>query len=149
MDSETTLPKSSVEEHVPAPEPKDERTTKRSLFYGIATWFVTANVVYALPSLTCKWDWFRFHVGGLSGLQVVQTVVNLIALALMAYLVYLPYRDWRRYQTEKPPENPHMLHDTEKSREPMLAGVIFGLNSFFLLIVLALFVPIFTLTPCG
>ena len=125
-----------------------ERQTKASLFLGIAVWFIVLNTVYALPSLACKWDWFPFKVGSLSGLQVVQAIIALIAALRMLTAVYLPFRDWRRYQTEKPPENPHMLQDTEKAREPLLAFIAMMANSFFLLFVIGLFVPIFTLQAC-
>ncbi len=130
-------------------EQREERQTKRSLFAGIAIWFVAANVVYALPSLACKWGWFPFKVGSLSGLQAVQLVVNTVALTLMAVMVYLPARDWRRFQSQQPPHNPDMLQDTEKGREPLLAFIVFMLNVFFLLIVIALYAPIFTLKACA
>jgi hypothetical protein len=128
---------------------KEERQTKVCLFAGILIWFVELNVIYALPSLTCKWNWFPFSVGPLSGLQFVQTMIALIGLVLMLVAIYLPYRNWREYQTEQPPQNPHMLQDTEKERQSLLAFIVMMANSFFLLFILGLFVLIFTLKPCG
>jgi hypothetical protein len=127
----------------------EERQTKVCLFAGIIIWFVELNVIYALPSLTCKWGWFPFSVGPLSGLQFVQMLISLVALLLMATVIYLPYRNWREYQTEQPPQNPRMLQDTEKERQSLLAFIIMMANSFFFLFILGLFVVIFSLKPCG
>jgi hypothetical protein len=127
----------------------EERQTKICLFAGIILWFVELNVIYALPSLSCKWGWFPFQVGPLSGLQFVQMLISLVAVALMAYVTYLPYRNWREYQTDPPAQNPHMLQDTEKERQSLLAFIVMMANSFFLLFILGLFVLIFSLKPCG
>ncbi len=127
----------------------EERRMKVCLLGGIALWFVVLNTVYALPSLACKWDWFPFSVGPLSGLQVVQAMITLAAALLMGVLIYLPFQNWREYQTQQPPGNPHMLQDTEKGRQPLFAFIVMMANSFFLLFVVALFVPIFALRPCG
>ncbi len=76
-------------------------------------------------------------------------IISLLALLAMAAAVYLPFRNWREYQTEQPPANPQMLHDTEKERQSLLAFIVMMANSFFLLFVLGLFVIIFSLKPCG
>jgi threonine/homoserine/homoserine lactone efflux protein len=130
------------------PTQYDGRRTSRSFFLGIAIWFLDQNIIYALPSLACKWNWFPFSIAGLSGLQVVELIFTLITLALMSILIYLPWRNWRSFQSERPPENPEMLQDTEKDRRPLDAFIVMGLNSFFLLFTIASFVPIFALNAC-
>ncbi len=128
---------------------KPERQTWLSLLAGAVIWFLHLNLAYGLASLTCKWGWFSFTLAGLPGLLVVETLITLVALPLMLVAIYLPFRDWRRFQTEKPSDNPHLLHDTEKDRRPMVAFITMLLNSLFLLFVIATLVPIFTLNPCA
>ena len=126
-----------------------DRQTGISLFAGFAIWFAHQNLYYGLTSVACKWGWFPFTVGSLAGLQVVQISITIIAVISMTIVIYLPWRSWRRYQTERPLHNPQLLHDTEKDRPPLVAFVVMGLNSFFLLFLLASFVPIFSFIACG
>jgi hypothetical protein len=123
--------------------------TRRYLLLGIAIWFVDLNVSYGLASVACKWGWLSFRIGGLTGLQVVEIVIALVAVALLLVVVYLPWRIWRSYQSEKPIENPHMLHDTEANSSSMAAFIPMAMNSFFALFAVALLVPIFALRACG
>lgn len=127
----------------------EEWQTKLSLLLGILIWFLHLNVVYGLDSLACKWGWFSATAGGSSGLQLVETIITLIAMLLILVTIYLPWRYWRSFQTEKPAKNPHLLHDTEKDRRPLLAFVTTLANSLFLLFVITAFVPIFALSACG
>ena len=127
----------------------DERPTWNSLLLGAAVWFLHLNIVYGLASLACKWGWLSFEVAGISGLQWVEIILTLIAVPLMLLTIYFPWRDWRSYQSQKPADNPRLLHDTEKDRRPMLAFITLLLNSLFLLFVIATFVPVFALNPCG
>lgn len=125
------------------------RQTRASLLGGIAVWFVALNVVYALPSLACKWGWLPFRVGPLSGLQFVQLLVVIASLATLLWLIVVPYRIWRHFQSAPPPQNPALLRETEADRRPLLAAVVMGANGFFFLFALALLAPILTLKPCG
>jgi hypothetical protein len=127
----------------------EERQMKRVLLASTLLWFLYLNLVYAIASLSCKWGWFAGKVAGLSTLVLFETIVTLLALLLMAYLVYLPWQRWRAYQAQRPPGNPHLLADTEKSNHPLVAFIALALNSFYLLFMLAAFVPIFSLLPCG
>lgn len=126
-----------------------ERQTQWSLFLGIAIWFLHQNILNALISVSCKWGWFTFPVGGLSGLQFVEAVIGLIAVLAMLVVIYLPWRNWRSFQGKKPTDNPQLLEDTEEDRRPLLAFVAMTLNGFFLLFVIATFVPMFALKACG
>jgi hypothetical protein len=126
-----------------------ELLTRRSLLLGLLVWFVHLNLTYGLASVACVWGWFSFHVAGLSGLPLVEALITLVAAVVLAVLVVLPWRDWRAFQTDRPPENRHLLHDTEKDRRPLLAFIAMLLNSFFLLFVIASFVPILALNACG
>jgi threonine/homoserine/homoserine lactone efflux protein len=81
-------------------------------------------------------------------LQLVETMITILALLLMLLLIYLPWRDWRRFQSERPRDNPQLLEDTEKDRRPLVAFVTMLLNCFYLLFIVAAFVPIWALKPC-
>ena len=127
---------------------EDLRQTKRSLLLGIALWFMTLNVVYALASVGCYRGWFSFSVASFSGLQVIETIVTLASLAVMLRLIFVPWQRWRRYQSNKPLSNPHLLEDTDNDRLALVAFVVMLLNSAFLLFVIASFVPILALSAC-
>lgn len=127
----------------------EDRLSRWCLFLGMLLWFADLNTVYALPSLSCTWGWFSFTVAGLSGLAVVEAIITLIAMVLMSVLIYLPWRNWRKFQTERPMENPRMLNDTEKDRRSLIAFVAMLLNSFFLLFIVATFVPMLVLNVCA
>jgi ABC-type Na+ efflux pump permease subunit len=132
--------------------PRTENDTshmRRSLLAGIIVWFVHFNLVYNLASLACTWSWFSFTIVGVSGIQLVETIITLITLPFMLFLIYVPWREWRRFQTQPPPANPRMLEDTEKDRRSLVAFIVMLLNGFFFLFVVAMFVPIFALGPCG
>jgi hypothetical protein len=116
----------------------DLRHTTRSLLFGIGLWFLHLNVVYALPSLACRWGWFPFSIGRLSGLQVVETIASLVTIALMLLLIYVPLTAWRGFRAEDPPSNQHVL----------VACVVTLLNTLFLVFVIASLVPIFALNAC-
>ncbi len=120
-----------------------------SLVLGITLWFIDLNTVYALPSLACEWNWFPFTVAGIPALVFVEAIITLIAGLLMLLLIYLPWRNWRRFQTATPRDNPQMLQDTEKDRRPLMAFVAMLANSFFLLFMLATFVPMIALNACA
>jgi hypothetical protein len=128
---------------------QDDLQTRRSLLFGLIVWFVHLNVAYGLASLACTWGWFSFTAIGMSGLQIVETSISLVTMVLMLFLIYLPWREWRRFQTQEPASNPHMLGDTEKDRRPLVACIVWLLNSLFLLFVIGLFVPIFALSACA
>jgi hypothetical protein len=127
----------------------EERQMKRALLAGTLLWFLHLNLVYAIASLSCKWGWFAGKVAGLSTLVLFETIVTLLALLLMAYMVYLPWQRWRAYQAQRPSGNPRLLEDTEKGNHPLVAFIVMALNSFYLLFILASFVPFFALLPCG
>lgn len=127
----------------------EEQQTRRSLFLGILIWFLHLNLLNALISVSCKWGWFTFPVGGLSGLQFVELVISVLAVLLMLFMIYLPWRYWRSFQTEKPTDNPQLLQETEEDRRPLLAFIAMLLNGFLFLFVIATFVPMFALKACG
>ncbi len=126
-----------------------ERLTRWSLFLGITIWFLDLNVINALTSVSCEWNWFSSSIAGMPGLRFVALIITLVAGALMLLLIYLPWRMWRRYQTDKPMENQNMLRDTEKDRRPLVAFIAMLLNALFLLFVIASFVPMFALNLCN
>ena len=129
--------------------PKDEQHTWRSLFLGIAVWFLYQNTLYALASLSCVWGWFSFQVAGIPGLRLVEAGLTVVALALMLLLTFLPWREWRRFQTDRAAGNPRLLQDTEKGRRPLVAFIVMLLNGLFCLFVIAAFVPIIALNACS
>jgi hypothetical protein len=126
----------------------DERPTWKSLFWGTAIWVLHQNIVYGLASLSCMWGRLSARIGEATTLQVVETIITAVALLLMLFMIYLPWRDWQRFQSEQPKENRQMLEDTEKDRRPLVAFITMSLNSFYLLFILAAFVPIWALKPC-
>jgi len=126
----------------------DERPTWKSLFWGTAIWFLHQNLVYGLASLSCTWGRLSARIAGVSALQFVETAITLVALLLMLVMIYLPWREWRRFQSERPKDNPQMLEDTEKDRRPLVAFITMLLNGFYLLFIIAAFVPIWALKPC-
>jgi hypothetical protein len=126
----------------------NERQAQRSLFLGIIIWFLHLNLLNALISVSCKWGWLTFPVGGLSGLQVVELVISVLAGLLMLFMLYLPWRYWRSFQTEKPTDNPQLLQETEADRRPLVAFTML-LNGLLFLFVIATFVPMFALKTCG
>lgn len=126
----------------------DNRLTGWSMLLGVSLWFIDLNVVYALPSLACKWGWFPFTILGIPGLLVVEALITLASMLLMAFLIYLPWKNWRWFQSENTARNPQMLKDTEKDRRPLLAFIAMLLNGFFFLFMIASFVPILTLNAC-
>jgi|tagenome__1003787_1003787.scaffolds.fasta_scaffold19166589_2 hypothetical protein len=127
---------------------RDVQQTTRSLVFGIALWFVDLNVVYALPSLACRWGWFSFSIAGLSGLQVVEALISLVTIVVMLQVIYQPGRVWRTLQSEDPVSNAHLLQDTDKDRLALVACVVMLLNSAFLLFLISSFVPILALSAC-
>ncbi|MGE5251366.1 MAG: hypothetical protein ACM3QS_14265 [Bacteroidota bacterium] len=127
----------------------EERQTRLSLFLGIGIWFLHQNLLNAFTSVACTWNLFRFRVAGLPGLQFIEVLISLVALAAMVYIIYLPWRNWRRFQTKQPPRNPQMLENTEEDRRPLLAFVAMLLNTFFLLFIIATFVPLLVVHACG
>jgi hypothetical protein len=127
----------------------DERQTWRSLLLGSVVWFVYLNLVYGVASLSCKWNWFAANQPGPSRLLLVETLLTLLALPLLLVFIYLPWRDWRRFQTKRPPDNPHLLEDTEKDRRPLVAFITMLLNGLYFLFALATLVPVFALSPCA
>ncbi len=132
---------------VQAPKIND-RLTRWSLVLGIIIWFTDLNTINALTSTACKWGWFPFTIAGIPGLLIVEGIITLTALLLMLVVIYLPFQNWRKFQTEKPLGNPRMLKDTEKDRRSLLAFVAMLLNSFFLLFIIAFFVPMLSLNMC-
>jgi hypothetical protein len=126
----------------------EERPTWKSLFWGTVIWFLHLNIAYGLASLSCVWGRLNARIGGISMLQLVETMITILALLLMLLLIYLPWRDWRRFQSERPRDNPQLLEDTEKDRRPLVAFVTMLLNCFYLLFIIAAFVPIWALKPC-
>ncbi len=126
-----------------------ELQTRWSLFLGILVWFLHQNILNAIISVSCKWGWFTFPVGGLSGLQLVEMAITLIALLAILVLIYLPWRNWRNFQSKRPTDNPQLLQETEEDRRPLLAFIAMLLNGFFFLFVIATFVPTFVLKACG
>ncbi len=127
----------------------DDRASRWCLFLGILIWFADLNTVYALPSLACEWGWFNFTLAGISGLTIVEALISLVAIALMLYMIYLPWRIWRRLQIEKPESNPHLLRDTESHRRTLMPFVTMLVNGFFLLFIIATFVPMLALNVCA
>jgi hypothetical protein len=123
----------------------DDRQTWRSLLFGSLIWFLHLNLVYPLTSLSCRWNWLFSGVGNLSALQVVQIVITIIAAVLMLINIYLPWRAWRQFQTDRE----HVLSQTEQDRRPLMAFVTMLSNSIFFLFIIASFVPILALNPCG
>ncbi len=128
---------------------RDDRQTQRSLLLGIVVWFAHLNIVYGLGSLGCQASWLSFSVGPMSGLQLAEALLTLITAGALLVLTYQAWRNWRAFQTEKPPENPRLLSDTEKDRRPFLAFIAMSANGFFLLFVIAFFVPLFGLPICA
>jgi hypothetical protein len=128
---------------------RDDRQIRLSLLAGIAVWFLHLNTIYALASLSCRWNWLPFRLSSLAGAQVLETIITLVAVLLLALLIYVPWRRWRAYQGRQAADQPHMLADTERDRRPLLAFVTMGLNGFLLLFAIALYVPIFALRACG
>lgn len=127
----------------------EEQQMRRSLFLGITIWFLHLNLLNALISVSCKWGGLTFPVGALSGLQVLALVITLITVLLMLYFIYLPWQQWRSFQTTQPARNPELLQQTEEDRPPLLAFIAMLLNSFFVLYILATFVPMIALKTCG
>ncbi|MGE5464470.1 MAG: hypothetical protein ACM3PS_14005 [Syntrophothermus sp.] len=126
-----------------------EQQTRWSLFLGILIWFLHFNIVYGLISVSCKWGGLTAPAGAFSWLQIVEVILTLIAVLLLLFLIFLSWRNWRSFQTEKPVQNPDMLHDTEIYRRPLMAFIAMSLNGFILLFLIATFVPMFTLKACG
>ena len=116
---------------------------------GITIWFLHLNIVNTLISVACKWGGITFPVGSLSGLQILAIILTVITLLALLLLIYLPWRNWRSFQTEKPIENPDLLHDTEAYRRPLLSFIAMVLNSFLFLYTIATFVPMVSLKACG
>lgn len=126
----------------------EDRVTRWSLLLGIIIWFVDLNTVYALPSLACEWEWLDFKIAGIPALVFIEGIITLVALLLMVLMIYLPWREWRMFQTVRPTHNPRVLSDTEKNSRALTAFVAMLLNVFFLLFIIATFVPMATLNAC-
>ena len=127
----------------------DDRSTRWSLFLGITIWFVDLNSVYALPSVACMWNWFPFSVAGIPGLVFVEAIISLVSLTLILIMIYLPYRNWRRRRIAKSSNVAPILQEAEQDRHSLLALVSMLANSFFLLFVIANFVPMLALNACA
>lgn len=131
------------------PQPDADRQTIRSLVLGVSTWFLHLNAVNALTSVSCKWHWLSSTLAGISALQWVVILLTLTALILLVLMISGPWRIWRGYQARKAASSPRTLEDTEKDRRPLAAFITVTLNSFFVLFVLAAFIPVLTLRACG
>lgn len=127
----------------------EEQLTRKSLFLGIAVWFLHFNILNALISVSCKWGGLTVPVGGLSALQVLEAVISLITILGLLYLMGLAWRNWQTLQSEIPARNPQLVQDTDEKRQALMAFIAMGLNGFFALYTLATFVAMFSLRTCG
>lgn len=127
----------------------NERQTRWSLILGILIWFTYQNLLNALTSLSCKWSWLFYRIAGMQSLQFVEIILSLIALLSILYMIFLAWRFWRSFQTKKPTNNPKMLEETEEDSRPLMAFVAMLLNGFFFVFIIATFVPMLALKPCG
>ncbi len=127
----------------------DDKWTRWCLFLGITIWFTDLNTVYALPSLACQWGWFSFKFAGLSGLVIVEGIISLVAILLILLMIYLPWRDWHRVRAERAAQGPGILTETEKDRHSLMPFVVVLVNAFFLLFIIATFVPMVLLNACA
>jgi hypothetical protein len=126
-----------------------EQQTRWSLFSGILIWFLHLNTLNTLTAISCKWGWFSYNIAGIPGLQFVEGLITLLAILLMGVAIFLPWRMWRSFQDEKPVNNPELFRDTEEDRRSLMAFVTMLVNSFFLLFLLASFVPLMAFKTCG
>ncbi len=124
---------------------KDQSKTRRSLIYGMLLWFVHLNAVNALSSVACKWGWLDFHVADMPGVQLVDVIITVVAAVLMALLIYIPWKNWQRLKTSRR----ETLEEAEVDRGAFTSFLAIGVNSFLLLFMLAVLVPIFALRGCG
>lgn len=124
-----------------------ERPIWLSLLLGFVVWFLYFNLVYPLTSLTCRWGWFQFNILGMPGLRFIQLVLTVITLLLIGSFIYLPWHNWLRAEAGSDKED--RLHQTSKDPRSLMALVSMLLNSLFGLFVIATFIPIFALNPCG
>lgn len=85
----------------------------------------------------------------MQSLQFVEIILSLIALLSILYMIFLAWRFWRSFQTKKPTNNPKMLEETEEDSRPLMAFVAMLLNGFFFVFIIATFVPMLALKPCG
>jgi len=127
----------------------DLHQTRWNLTLGITIWFLYLNLVYGLTSVACRWGWFPFTIGGLSGLQFVDGIITLIALVPVVLLIYFAWDNWRQYQTDKSRDNPRMLQQTEQDRRPLGAFTAMLINSLLALFVIMNFAPILALAVCN
>ncbi len=127
----------------------DNRWTRWSLFVGIIIWFADLNTVYALPSLACTWNWFRFTVAGIPGLVFIEAVISLIAILLLLLMIRVSWQIWRKRQAARLTQASGILRDTEKDRHALMAFIALLANGFFLLFILATFVPMLALNACA
>lgn len=126
----------------------EEKLTRWSLLLGVTIWFIDLNTVYALPSVACEWNWFPFTIAGIPGLKIIEGLITIVSMLLMALMIYWPWRNWRAFQTQKPSENPQLLSDSQKDHRALMAFVAMLTNSFFLLFIIAFFVPMLALNAC-
>jgi hypothetical protein len=122
-----------------------DKQTWLCLLLGTLVWFLHLNLVYPLTSLACRWGWFPFSVGSLSGLQVVQVGITVIAAALIVGMMFVAGRNWRVFQTTRDVS----LGGTEADRHPLMPFVTMLLNGVYLLFVLTSLVPVLALPACG
>jgi hypothetical protein len=127
----------------------DAHQTRRALLFGIAVWFLHLNTIYALPSLSCKWNWFSFTIAGIRGLPFVEGIITILALVLLFFPISIAWKIWRKHQTKEPADNPYVLTDTEKNRHSLAAFIVMSLNCFFFLFAIANFIPMIALNACS
>ncbi len=127
----------------------DNRWTRWGLFVGIFIWFVDLNTVYALPSLACTWNWFRFTIAGIPGLVIIEALISLISIVLLLLMIRVSWQIWRKRQVAKLTAESGILQDTEKDRSALMAFVGLLSNGFFVLFIIATFVPMIALNACA
>ncbi len=127
----------------------NQQQNHRALFLGMLVWFLHLIILDALTSVACEWHWLTNQIAGIDELQFVEMGIGLISLVIIAYLIYQGWRNWRSLQSRPPMQNPRMLEDTMQDRGAFLAFVSMMLNVFFLLFILATFVPMFSFVACG
>jgi len=80
----------------------------------------------------------------MSGLHFVQIVLATVALVLIAFFVYLPWRNWRRLEAGQDDK----IYQSANDRRSLIAFLTIGLNLFFLVFVVATFVPMLAINSC-
>lgn len=117
-----------------------------SVLVGPVVWSVYFILGYLAVELSCRTDFLRFNLFGVSALLVSIVVLTLITFAVTVYSGFLAFISWRKQKNDVLRYGDNRYKREEPGQFMTLAGAI--LSALFSLTILLSGLPVFFLQPC-